>query len=157
MSKSALVLLALCASAAAYSLHAPCHAANRRAAIAMQETTRGLDALTQPQQKAFLAVMADDEFPMSNFVTADAELWDKVRAIQPDLAELSDAELQGTFDTYISTSPKLSEVLLKTPVGPVIGINLLFAVTGFSFCDLPFADQGSAACVQLAARQAAGM
>ena len=65
---------------------------------------------------------------------------------------MSDEELRDTLDSYVNTPPGLQEVLLKTPVGPVIFINILFYVTGFSWCDVPWADPNAQACIQLAER-----
>ena len=120
------------------------------------ETTRGLENLNDGQRKAFLNIFNSDMFSTPELLTADSEEWDRVRAAEPALAELSDDELKATLTNYVNTGPTLTDVLFKTPVGPVFAINILLAVTGLSYCDLPFVDSGSTACLQLAARQAAG-
>lgn len=99
--------------------------------------------------------MGCDDFSMSDLVSADAEAWSRVRDAHPELMSLSDEQLSATLDSYVNTSPRLVEVLTKTPVGPVIGINVLLALTGLSVCDLPFVSSDSTACLQLAARTAA--
>jgi len=118
-------------------------------------STRGLEALNAEQQSAFVAAMGCDDFSMSDLVSADAEAWSRVRDAHPELMSLSDEQLSATLDSYVNTSPRLVEVLTKTPVGPVIGINVLLALTGLSVCDLPFVSSDSTACLQLAARTAA--
>ena len=99
--------------------------------------------------------MQSDEFSAVDFVNADAAMWERVRASHQALAELSDDELGRVFDSYVNTRPSISEVLFKTPVGPVILINIVCAVTGLSWCDLPFVASDSTACAELAARTAA--
>ena len=99
--------------------------------------------------------MGSEEFSIPSLVSADSAMWDRVRESYPALAELSDTELGDALKSYIETPPTLSEVLLKTPVGPVLLINLILAATGFSYCDLPFTPSDSAACLELAARAAA--
>ena len=119
------------------------------------ETTRGTEALTETQRKAFLAATEDDQFSMSELISADAAMWDSVRSAYPALVDLSDAELSATLESYVNTPPSVTDVLFKTPVGPVFLINIILAVTGLSWCDAPFVDSSSTACVQVAARKAA--
>ena len=56
----------------------------------------------------------------------------------------SDAELRAAA---LDLPPSPVEVFFKTPIGPVLLINLAFLVTGFSWCDTPFGDP--AACASL--------
>lgn len=113
----------------------------RHVPITMQysgETTRGLESLSPPQQKAFVAAMSSDDVSIPMLVTADAAAWARVREANPELQNLTDDELSAALSSYINTPPSLSDVLLKTPVGPVVLINIVFAVTGMSWCDIPF-------------------
>ena len=117
------------------------------------DSTRGLESLnTTEQQAAFRSVIESEQFSATALVTADTALWDRVRAFSPDLADLSDDQLQDVFTSYINTPPSVSDILLKTPVGPVILINLLFFATGFTWCDIPFLSSDTQACAELAAR-----
>lgn len=75
-----------------------------------------------------------------------------MRTAYPALADVDDATLSATLKSYVSTPPSLSEVLLKTPVGPVILINIILYATGLSVCDVPFLPSDTDACLQLAAR-----
>ena len=120
------------------------------------ETTRGLEALSAEQQKGFVAAVSSDEFSAVALASADAEMWERMRVAQPALAGLSDAELEATFQSYVNAKPSLFDVLFKTPVGPVFIVNIILAVTNFSWCDVPFVSSDTAACAELAARTAAG-
>ena len=136
---------------------APAHAAPRAAVVAQYSgyTARGLESLTGPQQKAMVDATSTPEFVPTTLLEADPTTFTALREEFPALASLSDDELLAAVKSYINTPPTLPEVLLKTPVGPVIGINLLFYFTGFSACDLPFVDSSSQSCMELAARVAA--
>mmetsp|Transcript_18812 Transcript_18812/g.26523 ORF Transcript_18812/g.26523 Transcript_18812/m.26523 type:complete len:173 (-) Transcript_18812:224-742(-) len=65
----------------------------------------------------------------------EAEAWEQTRKEFPVLGSYSDGELRSA---YIRQSPKLLDVILYTPIGPVLAINLLFYITGFTWCDTPF-------------------
>ena len=150
----AMAALFACASALVCAPRPPHAFARHRPVIAQYsgETSRGLEALTPAQQKAFLSVVQSDDFVMADMVNADDALWNRVRETEPALGDLSDDELQTALTSYINTGPNLVDVLLKTPVGPVFLINIVLAATGLSWCDVPFFDHDTAACVQLAAR-----
>ena len=111
--------------------------------------TRGLETLTPEQQKAFLDAVDDSGLVD---LTKNGE---RVRASQPALADLSDEALADVVKAYVSTPTSLQDVLLKTPVGPVVLVNLVAAICGVSVCDLPFWPE-TTACLEVAARKAAG-
>ena len=132
-------------------------ASPRAATIRLQysgDTTRGLEALTPEQQKAFFAAANSVEFPLPELRSADAAMWERVREAHPALASLSDEELNATCTSYIEAKPSITDVLFKTPVGPVFALNIIAAATGFSWCDVPFVNSDSLACAQQAARMA---
>jgi len=117
-------------------------------------STRGLEALSAEQQKAFLDAV--DKFglvELSNYGPSSA--WERVRTAQPSLSPLSDEALEAAVKAYVATPTTLPDVLLKTPVGPVIGFNLLAVAFDVSVCDLPFWPE-TTACLEVAARKAAG-
>ena len=116
------------------------------------DTTRGLGSLTPEQQKAFVAACSDDDFSTVDMVSADEAMWMRVRGAYPALASLDDDTLAATLNSYITTPPTLSEVLIKTPVGPVLLLNIILYITGFSVCDIPFLPNDTQACIELAAR-----
>ena len=43
-------------------------------------------------------------------------------------ADMSDDELKAAFDSYVNAPPTLADVVFKTPVGPVIIVNIVLAV-----------------------------
>ena len=108
-------------------------AAFRAAAIRLHysgDTTRGLEALTPEQQKAF-----------SPRPTRSTRCRSCVRPMQqcgsacarrPALASLSDEELNATCTNTLK-QPSITDVLFKTPVGPVFALNVIAAATGFSW------------------------
>ena len=106
------------------------------------------------QQRAMVDLTLSEDFSTVSLVSADAATWDRVRSAFPALASLSDEELAIALDSYVNTPPTVWDILLKTPVGPVVFLNIVLAITGWSWCDVPFADKSSTACVQLAARVA---
>jgi len=122
--------------------------------IPSAKSVRGLEKLTPEQQtalsEAFTSTIAE------TLTNADAETWERVKKAYPALSDLPDEELQAAVDSYVSTRPQLLEVLVETPVGAVFLINLVLWATGLGFCDLPFIDSSSRACVQVFARRAAG-
>ena len=64
-----------------------------------------------------------------------ADAWDTARKSHPVLAPYSDDELRMAF---IRQPPKFADVLLYTPLGPFLIINLVVYITGFSWCNTPF-------------------
>ena len=68
------------------------------------------------------------------------------------LTERSDKELTAALLTVLNQGPDIVGILLKTPVGPTIAINLLILATGSTWCDTPFVDSTSKACMELVAR-----
>ena len=72
----------------------------------------------------------------------------KARAVVVGLRG-SPAALQSLYTETdaLDLPPSPVEVFFKTPIGPVLLINLAFLVTGFSWCDTPFGDP--AACASL--------
>ena len=106
------------------------------------------------QPKAFLRAANSVEFPLPELRSADAAMWERVREAHPALASLSDEELNATCTSYIEAKPSITDVLFKTPVGPVFALNIIAAATGFSWCDVPFVNSDSLACAQQAARMA---
>ena len=53
----------------------------------------------------------------------------------PVLEERSDEELAEAWEAYVLEPAKLSDVLLKTPVGPVFLINIIiYAVQRSDYC-----------------------
>eukprot|EP00550_Attheya_septentrionalis_P007998 CAMPEP_0198296556 /NCGR_PEP_ID=MMETSP1449-20131203/33044_1 /TAXON_ID=420275 /ORGANISM="Attheya septentrionalis, Strain CCMP2084" /LENGTH=177 /DNA_ID=CAMNT_0043997205 /DNA_START=86 /DNA_END=619 /DNA_ORIENTATION=+ len=64
-----------------------------------------------------------------------ADAWDTARKSHPVLEPYSDDELRMAF---IRQSPKFADVLLYTPLGPFLLINLVIYITGFSWCNTPF-------------------
>jgi hypothetical protein len=155
---SCFVLLALVPSFVVPPLPAGRYFAHRPIDVRAQysgDTSRGLEGLAPAQQKAFVEATATPDFAVTLLLEADSESWDRLRATYPALADLTDQQLADTTRSYVETPPSLVEALLKTPIGPVLGINLVLWATGFSACDLPFVDSGSRACMELAARTAA--
>ena len=79
-----------------------------------------------------------------------------MRADYPDLVDLTDDDLERTCKNYTSVKPTIADALFKTPLGPVLLLNLVAFATGFApACDLPWSDVDAAGCVELAARRAA--
>ena len=63
------------------------------------------------------------------------EAWEQLKMEYPLLESYTDDELRMT---YLKQKPKFFEVFTKTPIGPFLAINLVFLLTGFSWCDTPF-------------------
>ena len=145
------IVLILHAASAFFVGHVPHAALRQRASLTLiRAQTRGLDGLTLEQQTEF--VNCCDAFMLSELVSADAEMWDRVRLEYPALSGLDDETLSTTLSSYINTPPTLSEVIFKTPVGPVVLLNIVLIATGVSVCDLPFVSGDTQACIELAAR-----
>jgi hypothetical protein len=130
------------------------------------DNVRGLEDLSPSQQKAFVAMFQDEKFllklsereglQLQEAASADAEVWAKVRADYPDLVDLTDDDLERTCKKYTSVKPTIADTLFRTPVGPVLLLNLVAFATGFApACDLPWSATDSPGCVELAARRAA--
>ena len=64
-----------------------------------------------------------------------SEAWKQMKIQYPFLSDYDDEILRLLF---LRQSPKLLDLLTKTPLGPFLAINLLFLITGFSWCDTPF-------------------
>lgn len=77
----------------------------------------------------------------------DPKAWTQARIDYPILAPYEDdAQLRRT---WILLTPSLLDVIVKTPVGPVFGVNILIWVldsTGFSWCDTPLKDVFGSTC-----------
>lgn len=62
--------------------------------------------------------------------------WEELKSKHTSLLqEFSNDELRRA---YIAQKPKAIDLLLKTPLGPFLLVNLLFLLGGFSWCDTPF-------------------
>ena len=150
-------MLALCFCSLAFiprqSVSAAKYIPRVKSIVAQQFSTRGLDGYLPDQQKAINEAFLDSVPTLVPSSTSD-DTWDAVRAKYPPLSSMTDVELSDAFGKFITAKPSLGEVLLKTPVGPVILINVLLLATSKSACDLPWADTTSTACVELAARLA---
>ena len=119
------------------------------------DDTRGLEDLTPPQQKAFAAMYTDEELVVK-LSRPNAEVWAEVRTAYPDLKDLTDDDFVRTCKSYTSVKPTLADTLFKTPVGPLLLVNLLAFATDFSAaCDLPWSDTNSRGCLDLAERRSA--
>ena len=62
----------------------------------LQRLVDGLDA---EQQKAFVALTMSDDFSTVALVSADSEMWARVRVAFPPLATMSDEDLSATLDS----------------------------------------------------------
>lgn len=113
------------------------------------------DALTTAQKDALLA--AERAYPVGaedakiQLTRAGAAEWDVVRSEFPGLAGLGDTDLSAAYTAYLDQPISPLDVLLKTPVGPTVLINVLLLASGVSYCDAPWAAQ-TKACAELAAR-----
>ena len=58
-------------------------------------------------------------------------------------------------DPYEEPERDLVAILTQTPLGPFVGINLLFWATDFSWCNTPFVEPDSKACIESIARDKA--
>ena len=106
---------------------------------------------TEAEAKAVEQAFLDAEMPLLSTSSSAADL-DLVRAAYPTLAEMSDEEMRDAITAYVSTPPKPLDVFFKTPIGPTLLLNLALLASGASYCDLPWADSSSKACVELAER-----
>jgi hypothetical protein len=78
------------------------------------------------------------EYGVDWFDQADA--WTQAKTMFPVLAAYDNADLR---QTYLTQSPSLWDLLVKTPIGPFLLINLVVLATGFSWCDTPFHQDGA--------------
>ena len=139
------------------SAHLGCTVTAARPAARMSSgAVRGLEALPLESQAALLEAMGDQRFAITELAKADGATWAKVREAYPGVGDVSDAELDAAIKSYIDAPPTLADALFKTPVGPVLLVNLLAWALGVQWCDLPFADPTSQACVEVAARGGGG-
>ena len=61
-------------------------------------------------------------------IRSPPSLWNAIREEWPVLASRSDEELVEAWGAYVKEPAELMDVLLKTPVGPVVLINVILAV-----------------------------
>ena len=93
-------------------------------------------------REAAKVVGKEDAFGVGWFEVKEA--WAKVKKEYPILSEYEDSDLK---DAYLKQKPNFLEVLIETPLGPVLLINLLVKFSGFTWCDTPF--HSDAACPPL--------
>ena len=77
--------------------------------------------------------------------------WADVREQYPSLGSVSDVDLDAAVKAYIDETPSLADALFKTPIGPVLIINLVAWAFQSNVCDLPFVP-ATRACAEAAAR-----
>ena len=75
----------------------------------------------------------EDAYGIGWFEQSDA--WDELKEEYPTLQEYTNDELSKAF---ILQKPTLIEVFTKTPLGPILLVNTIFKLGGFSWCDTPF-------------------
>ena len=97
---------------------------------------RGLEYLPDAQQSAIERAFSDMDLPTLT-TNSGADIWQRCRDKYPALENMSDEEITAAIDSYVSSPPKLWEVIAKTPVGPVVGINLAL-LAGVRFFVLEF-------------------
>mmetsp|Transcript_6573 Transcript_6573/g.9579 ORF Transcript_6573/g.9579 Transcript_6573/m.9579 type:complete len:158 (-) Transcript_6573:80-553(-) len=115
---------------------------NKRAIISLHATPELLISAEEEEalrsaSSEILTPVANDNPGWFDREAVAAEIWTDVRVKYPILAERSDSELRSA---YLNLSPTLLDVITKTPVGPFVFINLIFLLSGFSWCDTPFAN-----------------
>ena len=133
-------------------LRAPCRGATRARAITAcdgswvptDEEARALRQYRLAALAAYDAAIGADKPETVSEEAGGKSVWTDCRTACPPLAGRSDAELRAAA---LDLPPSPVEVFFKTPIGPVLLINLAFLVTGFSWCDTPFGDP--AACASL--------
>ena len=64
-----------------------------------------------------------------------SDAWDELKVEYPTLQEYTNEELTKAF---ILQKPTVIEVFTKTPLGPILLVNAIFKLGGFSWCDTPF-------------------
>ena len=107
--------------------------------------------LPKEQVDAVAEAFLDVDMP-SLSTSSPADDLELVRSAYPVLAGLSNEEMRDAITAYVKAPPSIADVLLKTPVGPTLLINLALLASGASYCDLPWADASSKACIELAER-----
>ena len=107
--------------------------------------------LPKEQVEAVAKAFLDAEMPSLSTTSPAADL-EMVRSAYPVLADLSDEQMRDAITAYIKAPPSIADVILRTPVGPTLLINLALLASGASYCDLPWADSSSKACIELAER-----
>ena len=65
--------------------------------------------------------------------------WDELKTQYPSLQEYSNDELRRA---YVMQKPTVVDLFVKTPLGPFLLLNLVFFLSGFSWCNTPFHVQG---------------
>ena len=68
------------------------------------------------------------------------EAWEQAKVDFPILNNYENNDLR---DAYLKQRPKILELFTETPLGPFVAINLLFKLTGFTWCDTPFHQDGA--------------
>ncbi|KAL7468784.1 hypothetical protein ACHAXS_009021 [Conticribra weissflogii] len=94
-----------------------------------------------PEQDQVLrsaASVMEEKYGISWF--EQSQPWDDLKAQHPSLQEYSEDELRRA---YVSQSPTIVELFVKTPLGPFLLLNLIFFLSGFSWCDTPFHAEGA--------------
>ena len=71
-----------------------------------------------------------------------SEAWDELKNQYPSLQEYSNDDLRRAF---IAQKPTVGDLLTRTPLGPLIVLNGICWLGGFSWCDTPF--HGADACL----------
>ena len=87
----------------------------------------------QPEPAAELRGFSDAEVKFLRSITDSEPDWAAARSKMPSLASRSDDELRAA---WVNSGTDIS-ALWKTPVGPVLIINLILWYTGLSWCDTP--------------------
>jgi len=75
----------------------------------------------------------EESYGIGWFEQSDA--WDELKEEYPALQEYTNDELTKAF---ILQKPTFIEVFTKTPLGPILLVNAIFKLGGFSWCDTPF-------------------
>ena len=63
------------------------------------------------------------------------EAWEQLKMEYPLLESYKNDQLRLV---YLKQKPNFIDIFTKTPIGPFLIINLLFLLTGCSWCDTPF-------------------
>ena len=75
----------------------------------------------------------EESYGIGWFEQSDA--WDELKEEYPALQEYTNDELTKAF---ILQKPTVIEVFTKTPLGPILLVNAIFKLGGFSWCGTPF-------------------
>ena len=81
----------------------------------------------------FVWDFTDAEIKFLRSITESEPDWAAVKAKMPSLAKFEDEQLRTA---WVNSGTDIS-ALWKTPVGPVLIINLILWATGASWCDTP--------------------